>query len=219
MDAHIHTSLSDGEGSCFDYIEQATSLGMTSISFAEHMNDTSAWFEHYIEQKTVIQTQAKPLKVYFAGEVKLADWDGCIDMHPSRLSKLDYVIGVLHSYPSEEGGYHKFEKLSHEEARELVFTLSVKLLTNPFVDVWGHPLGTFTHYYGEYELEKLEYLLELAVHNGKVIELNGNPRYQLVFEHIVRKCIEMNCLVSIGSDAHAIHELGQVLAALKKVLF
>lgn len=218
INAHAHTALTDGKGALEDYVRQAQSLGLTDIAFTEHMDDTSVWFDEYIASRERLQKLADPVRVYLAGEIKAADPDGRLNMSPERMKKLDFVVGVLHRYPDGRGGYHAFRDLSPADALEKDFKISLALLKNPLMDVWGHPAGVYAHYFGDYDRARLEYLVEFAADCGKVVELNTNERYRRVFPVILKKCIELNCMVSLGSDAHDVNELGSCAEVVRKAL-
>ncbi len=127
---------------------------------------------------------------------------------------VDFIVGVLHRYPNGNGGYFSFKELQRAEAMEIDYRLSLALIANPGVDVFGHPAGVFSTYFGEYDRDKLRHLITMAVSQGKVIELNSKPRYRQVFPIILERCLELDCLVSIGSDAHRPDELGHVITVL-----
>ncbi len=218
INAHMHTGLTDGKGVPEDFVREAKALGLTDIAFTEHMDDTSVWFDDYIASRSRLRSLAAPMRVHLAGEIKVADPDGRLNISPERLKKLDFVVGVLHRYPDGRGGYHAFRDLSPAEAQEKDFNLSLALLKNPLVDVWGHPAGVYAHYFGPYDRDRLEHLVKTAADNGKVVELNTNARYRCVFPVILKKCLELNCVVSLGSDAHDVSELGLAAEVMKKAL-
>jgi putative hydrolase len=109
-----------------------------------------------------------------------------------------------------------FQKLSAEKAMLLDYELSKILLKNPLVDVFGHPSGVFSQFFGEYDRDMLRELIDFAVENDKIIELNAGMRYRKVFDIILERCLELDCYISIGSDAHHIDELGLAYNVLKQ---
>jgi putative hydrolase len=158
------------------------------------------------------------LNVYFGAEVKLASPSGAINISNERAAAADFVVGVLHSYPDGKGGYLKFRDLEPSWAMDWDYQLSKALLTNPAVDVFGHPCGVYANYFGPYNTEKLRELVTLAAENNKVVELNSAERYRHVFPVIFQRCMELDCLVSIGSDAHTTDKLGHVVSFLRNYI-
>lgn len=216
IDAHVHTELTDGKGTIEDYIEKAKELNLKTIAFTEHADNTSTYYDAYIDKKNYYKELACPLQVYFGAEVKLASPSGAINISDERAGMADFVVGVLHSYPDGNGGYLKFKNLEPSWAMNWDYYLSKVLVTNRNVDVFGHPCGVYANYFGKYDAEKLRELITLAVQNNKVIELNSAERYRQVFSVIFQRCVELDCLVSIGSDAHTTDKLGHIVSFLKE---
>ncbi len=220
IDAHgCHTSLTDGHGTLADYVRRGRGLGLEAIAFTEHASDHTTYdFEAYARSKAQLQEMAWPMRVYVAAEVKLAHTDGTLDLGPERAALVDFVVGVLHSYPDGNRGYVAPKTLDRETALDMDYRLSNALIHNPAADVWGHPAGVFANYFGPYDDDKLRELIREAAAAGRVIELNAAPRYRHVFPTIVETCLELNCLVSIGSDAHQPDGLGYVVGHLETYL-
>lgn len=214
IDSHMHTNWTDGRSTFEEYVLRAKELKLESIAFTEHADDKSPWFSEFIFIKDRIRELASPVKVYFGAEVKAAHTDGTLSMGEERIHQLDFIMGVLHRYPNGNGGYHSFKDLTPEYAQELDFELSRALLSNPLVDVWGHPGGVYVHYFGAYRESMMRELIALAVRNGKIVEINTNMRYRSVLPVIYDECIARDCLISVGSDAHEVSELGGVCNTL-----
>lgn len=220
VDAHgLHSTLTDGQATFEDYIRRGKALGLDAVAITEHASDATSYdFEAYARSKERLQELAYPMKVFMAAEVKLASPDGTLDLSPERRALVDFVVGVLHSYPVGQGGFIFPKKLQRDEALEMDFRLAKALIHNPAVDVWGHPAGVFANFFGPYDEKKLRELITEAAGAGRVIELNSAPRYREVFPIIIETCLDLNCLVSIGSDAHHPDQLGHVVGHLETYL-
>jgi putative hydrolase len=218
IDAHVHTELTDGKGTIEDYIAKAKQLNLKAIAFTEHADNTSAYYDDYIAKKDHYKALAYPLNVYFGAEVKASSTSGAINISDERAAMADFVVGVLHSYPDGKGGYLKFRDLDASWAMDWDYQLSKALLTNSNVDVFGHPCGVYANYFGPYDPERLRELVTLAAENNKVVELNSAERYRHVFPVIFQRCVELDCLVSIGSDAHTTDKLGHVVSFLREYI-
>lgn len=220
IDAHgLHSTLTDGQASFEDYIRRGKNLGLEAVAITEHASDSATYdFEAYARSKERLQELAYPMKLYLAAEVKLASPDGTLDLSSERQAMVDFVVGVLHSYPDGQGGFIFPKKLEREVAQDMDYRLAKALLHNPAVDVWGHPAGVFANFFGPYDEKKLRELISEAAQAGRVIELNSAPRYREVFPIIVETCLELNCFVSIGSDAHHPDQLGHVVGHLETYL-
>ncbi len=220
VDAHgLHSTLTDGQATFEDYIRRGKALGLEAVAITEHASDTTSYdFEAYARSKDRLQELAWPMKLYVAAEVKLASPDGTLDLSAEHRALVDFVVGVLHSYPDGQGKFIFPKKLQRDEALDMDYRLAKALIQNPAADVWGHPAGVFANFFGSYDEEKLRELLTEAANAGRVIELNSAPRYREVFPVIVETCLDLNCLVSIGSDAHHPDQLGHVVGHLETYL-
>jgi putative hydrolase len=218
IDAHVHTELTDGKGTIKDYLAKAKEVNLKAIAFTEHADNTSTYYEEYIDKKDYYKELAYPLEVFFGAEVKLASPSGDLNISDERAGMADFVVGVLHSYPDGKGGYLKFKGLDASWAMDWDYQLSKALVSNPIVDVFGHPCGVYSNFFGKYDTEKLRELITLAVENNKVVELNSAERYRHVFPVIFQRCVELDCLVSIGSDAHTTDKLGHAVSFLKEYI-
>ncbi len=218
IDAHVHTCLTDGQGRLEDYVLNAREIGLSAIAFTEHADDTSTWFESYLSNRKRLQQLAEPVRVYLGAEVKLARTDGTLALNAHRAALADFIVGVLHRYPDGRNGYFSFGDLGPEEAMEMDYRLSMALISNPQVDVFGHPGGVYATHFPQYEYDpnKLCDLITTAASNGIVIEFNSNPRYESIQPLIIKRCMELDCMISIGSDAHKVCELGHVVNVLQR---
>ncbi len=209
QDCHVHSTFSDGKASWSAMVEQADKISLEQITFTDHVNQSSTWVPDYV--KTIRQAQSEGRcgeNVFLSAEVKAADVSGTPDIAREYLEHLDYLVGVIHRYPKRDGGFHAFVDLTAEQAQEIDYAVSRKLIMHPDVDVIGHLGGTFSHYFGEYAAGQLEELVDLAVACGKVVEINSNLRYRHQFDRILARCIAADALITLGSDAHSIEELG-----------
>ena len=218
VDAHMHTSLTDGYGLPEDYIQKSKENGLSAIAFTEHADNTSIWFEDYVGNRGKWQKMGMPMQVYVAAEVKIANPDGTLNLAIEKINQLDFLVGVLHRYSDSAGRSLSFKELGSKEAMDIDYQLSLALISNPMVDVFGHPGGVYSTYFGAYDYERLRKLIRFAAEKGKVVEINSKPRYRHVFSVILEQCLDLNCLISIGSDVHRIEEIGHVVSFLGQVL-
>lgn len=217
QDTHMHTRFSDGRNNYQDYIDRAYELGLETIAFTEHADDTSAWFPEYIDTlRRARDEHAGRLRVCVSAEVKAAEQDGTPNMSSARMAHVDYLVGVIHRYPKGGDAWHAFDDLRADEALELDYRISRGLASHPDVDVLGHPGGVYAHYYGTYDESYMRHIVEVANENGTVIEVNSHPRYQRHFKMILDSCLDVDALITLGSDAHGVEELGHVVTATRE---
>lgn len=217
QDCHVHSTFSDGKATWSAMVEQAAKISLEKITFTEHVNQSSTWVPGYVQTiRNAQKERSFNVDIFLSGEVKAADVDGTPDINPEYLSQFDYLVGVIHRYPKIGGGLHNFKDLTQEQAQDIDFSVSRRLILHPNVHVLGHLGGTFSHYFGEYAVGLLEELVDLAAAHGKVIELNSNDRYRHQFDRILRRCLATDCLITLGSDAHTLDELGGCIGRVEK---
>ncbi len=122
--------------------------------------------------------------------------DGEIDLPPERLQYLDVVILGLH-YSIPKG-------LDRERNTNILVRAIEK---NPSIDIIAHPNDL------NYPLN-FSRLAAVARDHGVALELNNSKTaLQRVPDDVTRELIEAckseECTMAIGSDAHAVNELGQ----------
>lgn len=219
QDCHVHSTFSDGKATWLAMVEQAAKISLEKITFTDHVNQSSTWVPGYVQ--TIREAQKErtfDVDIFLSAEVKAADVDGTPDIDPEYMGQFDYLVGVIHRYPKTGGGLHVFKDLTREQAQDIDYSVSRRLILHPDVHVLGHLGGTFSHYFGEYAAGLLEDLVDLAATHGKVIELNCNDRYRHQFDRILRRCLATDCLITLGSDAHTLEELGGCIGTVEKKL-
>jgi len=216
VDLHMHTNLTDGKDTLEAMIEKACELKLDKIAFTEYAANWSPWISKLSNMKKVAEKYSE-IKVYFAAETKVMDWNGKIDFDKDKIELFDFIVGVVHSYPRKTNGFYSFNQLDATEGMRVDYELTMGLLSNKDIDVWGHPCGVYANYYGAYTQEMADNLVNKAVENGIVVEINASPRYR-ISTNMIWKSIQKNenCIVSVGSDAHSIEEIGQITKYLEK---
>jgi DNA polymerase (family 10) len=121
--------------------------------------------------------------------------DGELDLSPSILSRLDFVIGSIHS---------RFE-MSEKDMTDRV----CRALRNPNLDILGHPTGRLLLDREGYKID-LERVLQTAREEDKVVELNAYPnRLDLDWTHC-RRAKELGVTLAINPDAHSTGDLENI---------
>ena len=219
QDCHLHSTFSDGKASWQAMVEQAAKISLEQITFTDHVNQTSTWVPEYAQTiRRAQQESSFGPQIFLSAEVKAANITGTPDINPEYLRLFDYLVGVIHRYPMNDGGFHRFQDLTPAQAQDIDYSVTRMLILHPDVDVIGHLGGTFSHYFGEYAPGLLEELVDLAVTHGKVVELNSNVRYRHQFERILQQCLASDALITLGSDAHTPEELGGCIGQVEQRL-
>jgi putative hydrolase len=216
-DLHIHTRYSDGKSSIREYIERAAVRSYESLCFTDHVDFTTTWFDDYVREIDRENNASNGLHLFYGVEVRARDREGSLNAPDDIIDNAEMVVGVVHSIPSEDGkGKHKPEELSREVLLELEYSISLRLLENDRVSVLGHPMSNYEKQYGPVPESYYRRLISRANRTGKAVEINA--KYKNDFIGFMNLCLELNPIISLGSDAHSINELGLVHARLQEAL-
>lgn len=215
IDLHVHTLLSDGQNTIKEYIKRAQRLGLKQIAFSDHMRKESTWFNAFLKEFEQARGESGNLEIFKSAEAKLTPNDD-LDIGKEVLNKIDFVIGVIHSYP-KRGGYFKFDELNKEKALNIDIEASVRLIECKDVDVVGHLGGVYHKYFGPYPSSKYKELIKIIKEKNKILEIN--PRYISDMKKFLDICFDINPHITIGSDAHSINELGNARVAIQEALW
>ncbi|MGZ3643521.1 MAG: PHP domain-containing protein, partial [Ktedonobacteraceae bacterium] len=118
--------------------------------------------------------------------------DGSMDFADDILATLDFVVASIHS----------LFNLSPEEQTQRM----LRAISNPYVDIIGHPTGRILLGREGYELD-IEAVIDAAAEHGVCIEINAHPsRLDLDWRYLHR-ARDKGIKIPIDPDAHIISGL------------
>lgn len=214
IDAHLHTSWTDGEPTVLEVYERASMIGLSAILYSEHSRKTSAdWFSDFAAE--VRSLPDNPCKAFVGTEVKIETLDGEIDLAPEINDLCDLIMASVHRFPDGNGEAIPFERVRPEEAVDREFSLSWTALENPKIDILGHMFGmSYRRFNTAPPHEKMRSLIERAARMGVAVEVNSyyhpNPR------QMIEWCKEFDALITFGSNAHDLGNVGAITRLLEK---
>ena len=139
-----------------------------------------------IDEIERLNSELKGITLLKGIEVDILE-DGALDLPDSILSRLDLVIGAVHS---------KFD-LSRARQTERILAA----MERPYLSILAHPTGRLIGARDAYDLDMLA-VIRKARAKGVFLELNAHPeRLDLTDVHC-RMAKDEGVLVSINSDAH-----------------
>ena len=208
---HNHTTASDGRNTLEEMAEEADRRGWEYLGISDH-SKASFQANGLDEERLSKQVQAireinqsGKFRVHlFAGsEVDILS-GGKLDFEDSDMDSLDYVVASVHA------------GLTQDE--ETMTARLLKVLEHPQVTMLGHMSGRLL-LKREPSRMNVQKIIDAAIANGKIIELNANPmRLDMDWRHW-RRAAEKGLLCCINPDAHALHHFdfqhAGVLAARK----
>lgn len=197
-DLHLHSNWSDGSAPIEEMMATAAALGHDYCALTDHSprltiaNGLSA--ERLRRQLDVIdglREKFAPLRILTGIEVDILD-DGSLDQQPELLERLDVVVASVHS------------KLSMESAA--MTRRMVRAVSDARVDVLGHCTGRLvtggrgTRPESTFDAEAV---FSACRDHGTAVEINSRPERRDPPTRLLKLALEIGCLFSIDTDAHA----------------
>jgi len=203
---HNHTSESDGSNTLAEMAAAAEALGWDYLGIADH-SKSSRQARGLSEERLLKQVdQIRELnlskrfktRVFSGIECDILP-DGKLDFDDGILARLDYVLVSVHS--------------SFGQEEDVMTARIVRALENPRSTMLGHLTGRLLLEREPYRVDVAK-VIDAAVANGVVIELNANPhRLDMDWRHW-RRAAERGLECSINPDAHGTQGLEFVRAGI-----
>jgi putative hydrolase len=197
-DLHLHSNWSDGSAPIDEMMQTARSLGHEYCALTDHSprlkiaNGLSP--ERLRAQLDVIdglRETIAPMRILTGIEVDILE-DGTLDQEPELLDRLDVVVASVHS------------KLSMEATS--MTRRMVAAVANPHTDVLGHCTGRLVEGNRGVRPESkfdAEQVFTACQENGTAVEINSRPERRDPPRRLLDLALEIGCVFSIDTDAHA----------------
>ncbi|GAA1436211.1 PHP domain-containing protein [Microlunatus lacustris] len=197
-DLHVHSTWSDGGSPLEEMMTTARDLGHEYCAITDHSprlkvaRGLSA--ERLREQIAVtreLDERLAPFRVLQGIEVDILE-DGGLDQSDALLAELDVVVASVHSKLRSDS-----EAMTHR---------MVGGIANPRTNVLGHCTGRLVE--GERGTRPpstfdAEVVFEACRAFGVAVEINSRPERRDPPTALLQLAIDMGCLFSIDTDAHA----------------
>jgi putative hydrolase len=195
-DCHTHSDWSDGGSPIDEMARAARDLGHEYVVLTDHSPRlkvanglTAERLRTQLDLVAEINVELAPFRILTGIEVDILD-DGALDQTDELLGRLDVVVASVHS------------KLRMESP--LMTPRMVNAVRNPHVDILGHCTGRLVVGKGRPESEFDPELVFTACREyGTAVEINSRPERLDPPKRLLRMALDMGCLVSIDTDAHA----------------
>lgn len=196
-DLHSHTTWSDGGSPLAEMAATAQRLGRDYLAVTDHSprlrvaNGLSAERLKAQWEEIARVQDGLGLRILRGIEVDILD-DGSLDQSEAMLSQLDVVVASVHS------------KLRAD--RDTMTRRMVAAVANPHTTALGHCTGRLvegsrgTRPQSEFDAEVV---FEACRHFGVAVEINSRPERQDPPDDLIALALEIGCLFSIDTDAHA----------------
>jgi DNA polymerase (family 10) len=196
-DLHAHTT--DGRDSLEDMVEAARRRGLRYLALTEHSKaipsrkrgtgmDEARVVEH-IARIRAYQARVPDIRLLAGCEVDILP-DGRLDLADDALAQLDVVVGSLHS--------------RLDMPRDEMTARLLRAFENPHLDIWGHPLARLLMKRDPVQVD-LDRVLEAAVRQGILLEVNCQPDRLDLPDHLLRAARDRGARFVVSTDSHAVH--------------
>ena len=197
-DLHAHTNWSDGRQTLQDMVAAAKAEGLEYFAITDHSVSSTVAngldSERLLEQMVRVReldAEIEGITVLAGSEVDIRRY-GDLDFPDEILAQLDIVVASVHSHFT----------LNEAEMTKRI----IRAIENPFVNIIGHPTGRMLGYRPMYPLN-IEEVIEAAVENRTVLEINGSPSRLDLDSRFVRMAKAAGVLLAVNTDAHGIPQL------------
>ena len=205
-DLHTHTIASGHAFSTWkENMEAAQSMGLKVFGTSEHaaMMPGTAPLIYFRNLKT-IPREMNGMKIVNGIEANIYDEAGSIDVDPSIVDRLDYIIASFHIQCSQDMGIVKNTKAYLGAVR------------NPIVTIIGHPDdGRCPVEYGELAAAAAEYHTALELNNASLSPISSRKNGRENIFKMLEACKKYKTMVMMGTDSHICYEVGHFEAAME----
>lgn len=203
---HNHTTASDGRNTLAEMTAAAEALGWEYLGIADH-SKASFQANGLSEERLLAQvaeihalnaSRRFQTHVFTGVECDVLS-DGRLDFADDVLAQLDYVVASVHNAFAQD--------------EETMTARVIRAIENPCTTMLGHVTGRLLLRREGYRVD-VGRVIDAAIANGVIIELNASPwRLDLDWRHW-RKAAERGLLCSINPDAHETAGLAHVRAGI-----
>ena len=192
-DLHTHSTWSDGTASIIEMAQAAKSYGLDYIALTDHTEKlkianglTPQRFEKQAAELRGLSKKLGGFQILHGCELNIME-DGTPDVPEATLKRFDIVVASIHM------------GLTNDRARAT--KRLVNAISNPHIDVIGHPTGRLIGKRPGYEID-LDAVIDACKEHDKALEIDSQPeRIDLDFG-MVRECVKRGVRLSISSDSH-----------------
>lgn len=216
-DFQVHTNLTDGEGTIAEVLRRARDVELAEIAFTEHARASSNYYVDFFREIDTHDARTPEVTVYRGFEVKALDAAGTLDISPEMRAAADIVLGSVHSFPLDNGGVAPASEFAEEKAREIEFGLARGIVENGGADVLSHAGGMCLRTFGRFPMELMDQLVALAARGDIAFEINVSY-HATILDELLPILARHDPLVSVGSDAHRLADIGTCRDALRESL-
>lgn len=193
-DLHCHTKATDGHNTLEEMATAARERGLRYLAITEHSQrlTVARGFDprrlgRQIDEIDRLNERLREISLLKGIEVDILE-DGSLDLPDSILSRLDLVVGAIHSH---------FNLPADKQTSRIL-----RAMARPHFSILAHPTGRLlgTREAMPFHMEKV---IEAARDRGCFLELNAQPDRMDLSDVYCQAAKAAGVLISIGSDSHS----------------
>jgi putative hydrolase len=195
-DCHSHSDWSDGGSPIAEMAEAAQAIGHQYWALTDHSPRLTVAhglnperLRQQLDIVAALNEEMAPFRILTGIEVDILE-DGSLDQDETLLARLDVVVASVHSKLSMDAG---------PMTRRMIAAIE-----SPHTDILGHCTGRKVVGKGR-PPSRFDAALVFAAcaRTGTAVEINSRPERRDPPEALLRQALDLGCLVSIDTDAHA----------------
>jgi DNA polymerase (family 10) len=203
---HNHTTASDGNATLVEMAAAAQALGWEYLGIADHSKSSvqanglapERLLKQIAEIRALNQSKQFTTHVFAGTECDILP-DGSLDYDDSLLAQLDYVVVSAHS--------------AFSQGESVMTARLVRAIEHPRTTMLGHLTGRLLLKREAYAVDH-EKIIDAAIANGVLIELNASPWRLDMDWRLWRRAVEKGLRCVINPDAHDVDGLTHLRAGV-----
>lgn len=197
-DLHLHTTFSDGSADAVTMARAAKERGLQYIAITDHGSGMGMVkgikkgnIGAYLQMIDEARTKVPGISILAGVEVDI-EADGSLYLPDDILAQLDWVVASVHSH---------FHQSTEAATKRLL-----RAISNPHVDVIGHPTGRLLLKRPAIEFSA-ETVFRAAAKQGVALEINASVERMDLSDVHAKLAKDLGAKIVISSDAHDPTEL------------
>ena len=203
---HNHTTASDGKATLVEMAAAAQALGWEYLGIADHSKSSvqanglapERLLKQIAEIRALNHSKQFTTHVFAGTECDILP-DGSLDFDDSLLAQLDYVVVSVHS--------------AFSQSESVMTARLVRAIEHPRTTMLGHLTGRLLLRREAYAVDH-EKVIDAAIANGVLIELNASPWRLDMDWRLWRRAVEKGLRCVINPDAHDVDGLTHLRAGV-----
>ena len=195
-DLHMHTTASDGAATILEMAEAAKARGLKYIAITDHSKRVSmangldaVRLRAHWEEIRKARAKISGIEILCGIECDILE-DATMDLPDDVLAEADWVVAVLH--------------YGLQQPRDQVMKRLMTAITNPHVNIIGHPTGRMIGKREGADIDITE-MLKAAADHGVMMEINAHYKRLDLNDIHATAAKDLGIPIVISTDSHSVN--------------